>query len=97
LEGKYGPWTWATDVVYCNAVEDGSLDCKKATPSQPGANGAVLADDGKLLAVNDVLEGSTSLYKVDQETKALTLSQKIVSWSCLSDASGELLTEYFRC
>jgi len=76
------------------------LIAKKATPSQPGANGAVLADGGKLLAVNDVLEGSTSLYKVDQETKALTLSQKIMLGAHCDNiseisGSGDLLVSIF--
>lgn len=79
LETKYGPWKWASNVVYCNEAES-KLTCKVVSPknSHASANGLVLVDQGKSLLVNDVIYGTTTVYDVNPETKMLTLKKKIV-------------------
>ncbi|KIW93932.1 uncharacterized protein Z519_05247 [Cladophialophora bantiana CBS 173.52] len=81
-EDHWGPWKWASDVVYCNASSDPSsheIDCKTVSPpnAHPSANGALLVDDGKTLMVNDVVEATTTIYDVDPETKTLTVRKKV--------------------
>ncbi|OQU95553.1 hypothetical protein CLAIMM_01738 isoform 2 [Cladophialophora immunda] len=82
-EDHWGPWKWATDVVYCNASSDASsaeIDCRTVSPpnAHPSANGALLVDGGKTLMINDVVEATTTIYDVDPETKALTVRKKVV-------------------
>jgi len=78
LEGKFGPWKWASDIVHCTASES-SVDCKTVSPSNahPSANGVLLVDNGKTLLVNDVVEATTTVYSVDPVSKELTLKQKV--------------------
>ncbi|OAP59387.1 hypothetical protein AYL99_06685 [Fonsecaea erecta] len=77
-EDHWGPWKWATDVVYCNASSS-SIDCRTVSPpnSHPSANGALLVDGGKTLMINDVVEATTTIYDVDPETHALTVRKKV--------------------
>lgn len=79
LEGHFGPWRWATDIVYCTASDSG-VDCKSVSPpnSQPSANGVLLVDEGKTLLVNDVVEATTTVYDVDTATGALSVRKKVV-------------------
>lgn len=79
FEKKYGPWKWASDVVYCSA-SGSQLDCKSVSPthSHPSANGALLIDEGKVLLVNDVVKGTTTFYDVDPASKGLSVKQEVV-------------------
>ncbi|OAG34115.1 hypothetical protein AYO21_11724 [Fonsecaea monophora] len=77
-EDHWGPWKWATDVVYCNASSS-DIDCRTVSPpnAHPSANGALLVDDGKTLLINDVVEATTTVYDVDPETKVLSVRKKV--------------------
>lgn len=79
LENKFGPWKWASDIVYCSATGS-QVDCKSVSPthSHPSANGALLIDDGKTLLVNDVVEATTTFYDVDPVSKNLSVKRKVV-------------------
>ncbi|KAH0839035.1 Pon2 [Fonsecaea pedrosoi] len=79
-EDHWGPWKWATDVVYCNASSS-DIDCRTVSPpnAHPSANGALLVDDGKTLLINDVVEATTTVYDVDPETKVLSVRKKVFS------------------
>lgn len=59
----------------------GKLDCKQVSPKDghPSANGMMLVDDGKTLLVNDIVEGTTTVYDVDTASKDLTVRMKVVS------------------
>ncbi|KAJ4990942.1 short chain dehydrogenase [Stagonosporopsis vannaccii] len=78
LEDAYGPFNWASNVVYCEKTAR-VLNCSIVTPksSHPWANGLVLLDEGRTLMVNDVVHGTTTAYDVDPATKALTQRQTI--------------------
>ncbi|KAK4936686.1 hypothetical protein LTR10_022473 [Elasticomyces elasticus] len=78
FENKFGPWKWASDIVYCSAT-DSDLDCKTVSPinSHPSANGALLVDDGKTLMINDVVKATTTIYSVDPVTKELTPKKEV--------------------
>lgn len=80
FEDKFGPWKWATDVVYCSAAGP-SLECKTVSPTNahPYANGVIVVDDGKTLMVNDVIAATTTIYAIDPETKQLTTKKVVVS------------------
>lgn len=80
LETKYGPFSWASSIVYCTETK-GDTVCKQVSPgnSHAYANGILLLKDGKTLAVDDVVDGSVSFYDVNPETKMLSLKHKIVS------------------
>jgi arylesterase/paraoxonase len=84
LENKFGPFKWATDIVHCTATAS-SVHCESVSPSNshPSANGILLVDDGKTLMVNDVFQGTTTIYDVDPSSKKLTLKKKVVSTACL--------------
>ncbi|OAL36341.1 hypothetical protein AYO20_04499 [Fonsecaea nubica] len=77
-EDHWGPWKWATDVVYCNASSS-DIDCRTVSPpnAHPSANGALLVDDGKTLLINDVVEATTTVYDVDPDTKVLSVRKKV--------------------
>lgn len=79
LEDSLGPFDWATGVVHCDASGP-TTHCKVVSPSRshPHANGLLLLDDGKTIMVNDVFNGSTTIYDVDATTKQLTPRKKIV-------------------
>ncbi|KAK7432886.1 hypothetical protein QQZ08_000357 [Neonectria magnoliae] len=72
LEDAYGPFNWASNVVYCEEKNSGT-DCRVVTPknSHPWANGLALVDEGKSLLVNDIVDGTTTVYDVDPSTKKL--------------------------
>jgi hypothetical protein len=94
LEGKFGPWKWASDIVHCTASES-SVDCKTVSPSNahPSANGVLLVDNGKTLLVNDVVEATTTVYSVDPVSKELTLKQKVVRGILLETSGVFRLTD----
>ncbi|KAJ9610641.1 hypothetical protein H2200_005418 [Cladophialophora chaetospira] len=81
-ETSWGPFKWASDVVYCSTENStsGDLDCKVVSPenAHPSANGALLVDGGKTLLVNDVVEATTTVYDVDPQSKNLTVRKKVV-------------------
>jgi arylesterase/paraoxonase len=77
LEDKYGPWTWATHVAYCDASGP-KTNCRQVSGTHQYANGILLVDN-KTLLVNDMHEGSTNVYDIDLNTKELVLERKIVS------------------
>lgn len=66
--------------------------CKVVSPphSHPHANGLLLLDAGRTLMVNDVFNGSTTIYDVDPQSKMLTQRQKVVSSSSNSQPSSSL-------
>lgn len=72
---------WATSIVYCEEIMD-TLGCRVVSPdnSHPGANGIRLIDGGQILAVNDAILATTTLYAVDPITKVLERNQTIVSF-----------------
>ncbi|KAH7009166.1 hypothetical protein B0J12DRAFT_733827 [Macrophomina phaseolina] len=78
LEERYGPWKWASQVVYCAETEEG-FNCHPVSPknSHPYANGILLIDQGRTLMVNDVVYGTTTAYDVHPETKTLTRNRTI--------------------
>ncbi|KIW66067.1 hypothetical protein PV04_08274 [Phialophora macrospora] len=88
-EDSWGPFRWASGVVYCsvqnpghqNSTESlvGEVECKVVSPpdGHPSANGALLVDGGKTLLINDVVEATTTVYDVDPETKMLTVRKKV--------------------
>jgi len=80
-EDTWGPFKWASGVVYCSAENStpDDLDCKVVSPlhAHPSANGALLVDGGKTLLVNDVVEATTTVYDVDPLTKNLTVRKKV--------------------
>jgi len=80
FEDKFGPWRWASDIVYCSATAS-DIDCKSVSPknSHPSANGALLVDDGKTLMINDVIKATTTIYSVDPVTKELSPRKEVVS------------------
>lgn len=43
------------------------------------ANGILLTNNGSTLVANDMHEGTTNFYDIDQKTKELILEKKIVS------------------
>lgn len=81
-EDSWGPFRWASDVVYCSAKNSttGGIGCKVVSPlnGHPSANGALLVDGGKTLLVNDVVEATTTVYDVDPQSKNLTVRKKVV-------------------
>ena len=79
LEDLLGPFRWETGIVYCDA-SDAKIQCKEVSPNghHPHANGILLADDGKTLMVNDVIDGSTTIYDIDSSSKLLTVRKKVV-------------------
>ncbi|KAH7074789.1 paraoxonase 2 [Paraphoma chrysanthemicola] len=79
LEETYGPFSWASSIAYC-AESKGNVVCKQVSPanSHAYANGLLMLDDGKTLAVADVVAGSISLYNIDSDTKMLSLGNAIV-------------------
>ncbi|KAI1628209.1 paraoxonase 2 [Exophiala viscosa] len=78
FEDKFGPWKWASDIVYCSATAS-EIDCKSVSPknSHPSANGALLVDDGKTLMINDVIKATTTIYSVDPVTKELSPKKEV--------------------
>ncbi|ETN41252.1 uncharacterized protein HMPREF1541_03187 [Cyphellophora europaea CBS 101466] len=78
LEDLLGPFRWETGIVYCDA-SDAKIQCKEVSPNghHPHANGILLADDGKTLMVNDVIDGSTTIYDIDSSSKLLTVRKKV--------------------
>lgn len=56
------------------------MDCKTVSPTHahPSANGALLVEDGKTLAVNDIIEATTTFYDIDPVSKQLTVKRKVV-------------------
>jgi hypothetical protein len=57
------------------------LDCHVVSPknSHPYANGILLLDQGRTMAVADVVYGTITLYDVHHETKMLKSRQVIVN------------------
>ncbi|KEF57960.1 uncharacterized protein A1O9_05882, partial [Exophiala aquamarina CBS 119918] len=78
FEDKFGPWKWGASIVYCSA-SGSEVDCKTVSPTHahPSANGALLVDDGKMLAVNDIIEATTTFYDIDPVSKELTVNRKV--------------------
>ncbi|KIV88174.1 hypothetical protein PV10_09095 [Exophiala mesophila] len=92
LEGKFGPWKWASDVVYCSSSASGAeLDCRTVSPpnAHPSANGALLVDGGKTLMINDIVHATTTVYDVDPVTKQLT-TRKVVQLGAAADNLSEI-------
>lgn len=79
LEDSLGPFNWATGVVHCDASGP-TIHCKDVSPpnNHPHANGLLLLDGGKTLAVGDVFNGSTTIYDVDATSKQLTQRKRVV-------------------
>lgn len=92
LEDTYGPFSWASSVVYCEDLESG-LNCRTVSirNSHPYANGILLLDQGRTLAVADVVYGSVTFYDVHDKTKELTLKRTIVSSPVYSSRNGKLI------
>jgi arylesterase / paraoxonase len=80
LEDKYGPFRWASSVVYCADENDKGFDCHVVSPknSHAYANGILLIDQGRSMVVNDIVDGSVTFYDVHPETKLLTYRRTIV-------------------
>jgi arylesterase/paraoxonase len=80
LEDTYGPFRWASQVVYCAGTDRG-FNCKIVSPknAHPYANGILLVDQGKTVMVNDVIHGSVTAYDINLKNKYLTPKQTIVS------------------
>ncbi|KAK5227778.1 hypothetical protein LTR47_008349, partial [Exophiala xenobiotica] len=76
LEDKWGPWTWASHVVHCDASGP-SIRCRQVSGPHQFANGILLTENGKTLLVNDLSEGTTTIYDVNPDTKDLILEKKI--------------------
>ncbi|KNG51054.1 hypothetical protein DDE82_007685 [Stemphylium lycopersici] len=79
FEEEFGPFTWASSVVYCEE-KMGGLDCHIVSPNDahPNANGISSADGGRNLIINDVDYGTSTVYAVDPRTKALVHEQTII-------------------
>ncbi|KAH0827723.1 Pon2 [Fonsecaea pedrosoi] len=78
LENRFGPFKWASSIVFC-ADNHGDFDCQRVSPknSHPYANGILLLDQGKTLAVADVVYGSITFYDVQLESGKLTRSHVV--------------------
>lgn len=95
LEERYGPFSWASSIVHCKEVS-GQFSCTQVSPknSHAYANGIILLDSGKSLAVADVVYGSISFYDVEPTTKALQLKRTTVC--CLEWSLPTVLTNLPR-
>ncbi|RVX69684.1 hypothetical protein B0A52_06328 [Exophiala mesophila] len=73
LEETYGPFTWSTNVQYCDA-NNPQVTCKQATGTFPGANGINSWNDR--LFVGDARNGTVTVFEI-QEDKSLKWSRQI--------------------
>ncbi|CAK7270417.1 hypothetical protein SEPCBS57363_004090 [Sporothrix epigloea] len=60
LEEMFGPWTWATNVQYCDAAGD-SVHCKTVAGPYPAANG--IAVWGDRLFIGDSQNGTLRVFQ----------------------------------
>ncbi|KPI43594.1 uncharacterized protein AB675_7155 [Cyphellophora attinorum] len=77
-EALLGPFKWASGIVHCDAAS-GTLECKDVSPAgqHPAANGVLLVDGGRTLAVNEIVKGTTTIYDVDPTSKMLKVRDEI--------------------
>lgn len=66
--------------MHCSTTDD-FVNCKTVSPkwSLLAANGAVLVENGTKLLINDLLDASTTIYRVEPQSNMLTFMKKIVS------------------
>ncbi len=100
-EELYGPWSWATNVQYCNAATEvghvlseswtipdllrQSVICRQVSGTFPGANGINLWEDR--LFVADSTNGTLTIFQIHDD-HSLTPLQVVVSNVPHSDAVG---------
>ncbi|CAK7203348.1 hypothetical protein SEUCBS139899_006081 [Sporothrix eucalyptigena] len=63
LEEKFGPWSWATNVQYCDASADTTV-CKTVAGSYPAANGIAVWENR--LFVGDSQNGTLRVFQQRQ-------------------------------
>ncbi|OQV00231.1 hypothetical protein CLAIMM_05757 [Cladophialophora immunda] len=73
MEEMFGPWSWATNVQYCNAEADDIL-CRQVSETFPGANGINVWEDR--LYVGDSKNGTVTVFEVHGD-KSLTYLQTV--------------------
>ncbi|KIX03916.1 uncharacterized protein Z518_07469 [Rhinocladiella mackenziei CBS 650.93] len=61
LEEKFGPWSWATNVQYCDASGE-EVSCNQVSGTFPGANGINLWKDR--LFVGDARNGTVTIFQI---------------------------------
>lgn len=60
LEEKFGPWSWATNVQYCDASRETTM-CKTVAGPYPAANGIAVWEDK--LFVGDSQNGTLRVFQ----------------------------------
>ncbi|KAK6385820.1 hypothetical protein LTS17_001392 [Exophiala oligosperma] len=73
MEGKFGPWSWATHVQFCDASDE-VVSCKQVTGTFPGSNGLNVWEDR--LFVGDSKNGTVTIFEI-QGDKSLTQLQQV--------------------
>ncbi|KAL1967005.1 hypothetical protein VTN77DRAFT_3529 [Rasamsonia byssochlamydoides] len=96
LEEKYGPWTWATHVQYCNATA-AEVTCKRVTRTFPGANGIARYQDQ--LFVGDSKTGDLRIFKIRpdyslEELRSLSLGAAADNINVIP-TTGDLVVSIF--
>ncbi|OAL22366.1 hypothetical protein AYO22_07410 [Fonsecaea multimorphosa] len=96
MEEMLGPWSWATNVQYCNA-EDNIVLCRQVSGTFPGANGLSLWRDR--LFVGDSKNGTVTVFEI-HEDKSLAYLQTVDLGAAADNinvvpSTGDLLVAVF--
>ncbi|TFK47145.1 paraoxonase 2 [Heliocybe sulcata] len=71
LEEKYGPWTWATNVQYCDATGPITA-CRQVSDTFPGANGILISGDE--LYVGDARSGDARIFEIQPDRSLINIA-----------------------
>ncbi|ERS97294.1 hypothetical protein HMPREF1624_06626 [Sporothrix schenckii ATCC 58251] len=97
LEEHFGPWTWATNVQYCDAASEASLDCDTVVGPFPAANGIAVWEDR--LFVGDSQNGTLRVFQQRADHDVEYLSQVELGAAAdnikIDPSTGDLIVAVF--
>ncbi|KAK0387028.1 hypothetical protein NLU13_5342 [Sarocladium strictum] len=96
LEESFGPWSWATNVVYCDASQ-AELQCREVAKGFVHANG-IAANDGKVF-VGDSQNATVSVFEIESD-KSLKLDHRVALGAAADNikvipSNGDLVVAVF--